>query len=198
MANVSKLNLLGNVYNITDKDAQSKIAELEAKVDSIEGSDLSAYETIEGAASKYQPKGDYVTADSAITEDELQEILKSKVDKQDGKGLSTNDYTNADKNTVANLKQLSSISHIKDAGAFTATSDSVKLNFDCVSASAGDGNFTQHSEKIPVASATSAGIITAADKSKLDATPTFWVGTQAEYDALTTKDNKTFYYITEE
>lgn len=39
---------------------------------------------------------------------------------------------------------------------------------------------------------------TAADKAKVDATPTFWVGTQAEYDAIAVKDNKTFYYITEE
>lgn len=35
---------------------------------------------------------------------------------------------------------------------------------------------------------------TAADKAKVDATPTFWVGTQAEYDAIAVKDNKTFYY----
>lgn len=39
---------------------------------------------------------------------------------------------------------------------------------------------------------------TAADKAKVDATPTFWVGTQAEYDAIAVKDNQTFYYITEE
>ncbi len=39
---------------------------------------------------------------------------------------------------------------------------------------------------------------TAADKAKVDATPTFWVGTQDEYDAIAVKDNKTFYYITEE
>lgn len=39
---------------------------------------------------------------------------------------------------------------------------------------------------------------TTADKAKVDATPTFWVGTQAEYDAIATKDNNTFYYITEE
>lgn len=39
---------------------------------------------------------------------------------------------------------------------------------------------------------------TAADKAKVDATPTFWVGTQAEYGAIAVKDNKTFYYITEE
>lgn len=39
---------------------------------------------------------------------------------------------------------------------------------------------------------------TATDKAKVDATPTFWVGTQAEYDAIAVKDNKTFYYITEE
>ena len=238
MANVSKLNLLGNVYNITDKEAQNKIAELEAKVDTIETPDLSAYETKVGAASKYQPKGEYLTEhqdisglatkedtynkeyiDGVVTTVSTQlnsklpidsfnewsetvatkEEVSEKVDKVNGKGLSTNDYTTADKNTVANLKQLSSISHIKDNQAFTATSTGVKLNFDCVSASAGDGNYTQHSIDVPVASATSAGVITSADKAKIDATPTFWVGTQAEYDALPNKDTgNTFYYIVEE
>lgn len=38
---------------------------------------------------------------------------------------------------------------------------------------------------------------TTTDKTKLDATPTFWTGTQAEYDAIATKDDNTFYYIIE-
>ena len=121
---------------MTDKEAQSKILELKentynkTEVDDlintidikIDGIDLTPFETIEGAAAKYQPKGDYLTEHQDIS---------NKVDKVEGKDLSTNDYTNA-------------------------------------------------------------------DKAKLDATPTFWVGTQAEYDAIAVKDNNTFYYITEE
>lgn len=136
MANITKINLQGVEYNLTDKEAQSKILELKentynkTEVDDlintidikIDGIDLTPFETIEGAAVKYQPKGDYLTEHQDIS---------NKVDKVEGKDLSTNDYTNA-------------------------------------------------------------------DKAKLDATPTFWVGTQAEYDAIAVKDNNTFYYITEE
>lgn len=136
MANITKINLQGVEYNLTDKEAQSKILELtentynKTEVDDlintidikIDGIDLTPFETIEGAAAKYQPKGDYLTEHQDIS---------NKVDKVEGKDLSTNDYTNA-------------------------------------------------------------------DKAKLDATPTFWVGTQAEYDAIAVKDNNTFYYITEE
>lgn len=136
MANITKINLQGVEYNLTDKEAQSQILELKentynkTEVDDlintidikIDGIDLTPFETIEGAAAKYQPKGDYLTEHQDIS---------NKVDKVEGKDLSTNDYTDA-------------------------------------------------------------------DKAKLDATPTFWVGTQAEYDAIAVKDNNTFYYITEE
>lgn len=136
MANITKINLQGVEYNLTDKEAQNKILDLKentynkTEVDDlintidikIDGIDLTPFETIEGAAAKYQPKGDYLTEHQDIS---------NKVDKVEGKDLSTNDYTNA-------------------------------------------------------------------DKAKLDATPTFWVGTQAEYDAIAVKDNNTFYYITEE
>jgi len=65
--NINKLTLNGKEYNLTDKDAQSKVASLQENtynktevdnlvdaVDSkIEGLDLTPYETVEGAASKY-------------------------------------------------------------------------------------------------------------------------------------------------
>lgn len=133
--NINKLNLNGVEYNFSDKDAQSKIVSLqentytktevdnlvEAIDNKVEGLDLTSYETIEGAKSKYQPKGNYLTEHQDIS---------NKVDKVAGKGLSTNDYSDA-------------------------------------------------------------------DKAKVAATPSFWVGSQAEYDAIATKDTNTFYYITE-
>lgn len=179
MANITKINLKGTEYFLTDAEAQSLIAQLrestynKTEVDSlisaidnkIDGIDVSNYETVESAASKYQPKGDYLTQHQDIsglaTKEEVAEAvagvdvteqlgeyakkselpsvdglattadLSGKVDKVDGKGLSTNDYTDE-------------------------------------------------------------------DKAKLAATPSFWVGTQAEYDAITNKDTKTFYYIVEE
>lgn len=38
---------------------------------------------------------------------------------------------------------------------------------------------------------------TAAEKAKLAATPAFWKGTQAEYDALESHDPSTLYWIVE-
>ena len=47
------------------------------------------------------------------------------------------------------------------------------------------------------ATTTEAGVMTAADKTKLDSISNEWTGTQAEFDALTTKDNNIIYYVTE-
>lgn len=51
--------------------------------------------------------------------------------------------------------------------------------------------------KIPLATTTAAGVMSAADKTKLDSISTEWTGTQQEYDALTTKEDNKIYYITE-
>lgn len=40
-------------------------------------------------------------------------------------------------------------------------------------------------------------IMTEEQKSKLNSTPTFWTGTQSEYDAIQTKDENTYYFIKE-
>lgn len=40
-------------------------------------------------------------------------------------------------------------------------------------------------------------IMTEEQKSKLNSTPTFWTGTQTEYDAIQTKDENTYYFIKE-
>lgn len=75
MANITKINLKGTEYFLTDAEAQSLIAQLrestynKSEVDSlisaidnkIDSIDVSNYETLEGAAGKYQPKGDYLT-----------------------------------------------------------------------------------------------------------------------------------------
>lgn len=39
------------------------------------------------------------------------------------------------------------------------------------------------------------GFVSADDKRKLDATPAFWVGSQADYDSIATKDGDTVYMI---
>lgn len=50
---------------------------------------------------------------------------------------------------------------------------------------------------VPLATPSYAGIMSGADKTKLDSISTEWTGTQSEFDALTTKDNNTIYYVTE-
>ena len=58
----------------------------------------------------------------------------------------------------------------------------------------GEGNIEV---TIPDATTATSGAMSAADKTKLDSISTEWTGTQQEYDALTTKDNNTIYYVTE-
>lgn len=58
----------------------------------------------------------------------------------------------------------------------------------------GEGNIEV---TIPDATTTTSGAMSAADKTKLDSISNEWTGTQAEYDALTTKDNNIIYYVTE-
>ena len=47
------------------------------------------------------------------------------------------------------------------------------------------------------ATTSKAGSMSADDKKKLDGLPKSWVGTQTEYNAITTKDNNTLYFIKE-
>ena len=58
----------------------------------------------------------------------------------------------------------------------------------------GEGNLEV---TIPDATTATSGAMSAADKTKLDSISNEWTGTQAEYDALTTKDDNTTYYITD-
>ena len=58
----------------------------------------------------------------------------------------------------------------------------------------GEGNIEV---TIPDATTATSGAMSAADKTKLDSMLNEWTGTQQEYDALTTKDNNTIYYVTE-
>lgn len=51
--------------------------------------------------------------------------------------------------------------------------------------------------KLPSATTTLAGVMSAADKTKLDSISNEWTGTQSEFDALTTKDDNIIYYVTE-
>lgn len=204
MASITKINLQGVEYNLTDKEAQSLIKQLQdntyskTEVDSLvsaiddklDGIDMASYETIEGAKSKYQPKGNYLTehqdisglatkqevADAVagvdVTEQLKDYAKKSELPSVDG--LISKDEADATYQPIGNyLTEHQDISNL-------ATKEEVSNKVDKVT---GKGLSTNDYSN--------------ADKAKVEATPTFWVGTQAEYDAIATKDNKTFYYITE-
>ena len=205
MANITKISLQGVEYNLTVKEAQSLIKQLQENTynktevdslvsaidDKLEGIDMASYETIEGAKSKYQPKGNYLTehqdisglatkqevADAVagvdVTEQLKDYAKKSELPSVDG--LISKDEADATYQPIGDyLTEHQDISNL-------ATKTEVAGKVDKVS---GKGLSTND--------------YTNADKAKVDATPTFWVGTQAEYDAIATKDSKTFYYITEE
>lgn len=56
---------------------------------------------------------------------------------------------------------------------------------------------TTYGTNVPSATAENAGVMSPADKTKLDAIPSMSVLTQSEYDALATKDVNTLYFIKE-
>ena len=93
----------------------------------------------------------------------------------------TNYYTKTETDTKLDAKQNALVSgtNIK-----TINSQSIL----------GEGNLEV---TIPDATTATSGAMSAVDKTKLDSISNEWTGTQAEYDALTTKDNNTIYYVTE-
>lgn len=196
--NISKIQIKGVEYNLTDKEAQNLIAQLQQNTysktevdglvgaidDKIEGIDLTAYETKAEAATKYQPKGNYLT------------------EHQDISGLATKQEV-AD--AVAGVDVTEQLKDYAKKSDIPAPYDDTALNGRIATLEAIDHSqyITEHQDisgKVDKVSGKglSTNDYTAADKAKVDATPTFWVGTQAEYDAIAVKDNKTFYYITEE
>ena len=196
--NISKIQIKGVEYNLTDKEAQNLIAQLQQNTysktevdglvgaidDKIEGIDLTAYETKAEAATKYQPKGNYLT------------------EHQDISGLATKQEV-AD--AVAGVDVTEQLKDYAKKSDIPAPYDDTALNGRVATLEAIDHSqyITEHQDisgKVDKVSGKglSTNDYTAADKAKVDATPTFWVGTQAEYDAIAVKDNNTFYYITEE
>ena len=60
------------------------------------------------------------------------------------------------------------LSHIKDTDTFLATAEKVSLNYDCYVGDQYGGAGTKHGADIAAASETAAGVMTAADKNKLN------------------------------
>ena len=74
-----------------------------------------------------------------------------------------------DRKLVNQLNKIGAVSYINNEDVFTSTADNVALNFDCVDTTvASTDDVASHSINIPAASSTSAGTMSAADKTKLD------------------------------
>lgn len=72
---------------------------------------------------------------------------------------------NAD--NIAKIKR-TQLSHIKDAAPITTAADKVSLNYECFEGSQYGSTGTTHTADIPAATTTTAGVMSAADKTKLD------------------------------
>lgn len=137
---------------------------------------------------KYQAKGNYLTEHQDIS----------------GKANVGDSYTKAESDAKYLTEHQSLADYAKKSELPTAYDDTaIKGRVATLEAIDHSQYLTEHQDisgKVDKVSGKglSTNDYTAADKAKVDATPTFWVGTQAEYDAIAVKDNKTFYYITEE
>lgn len=120
-------------------------------------------------------------------------INSSFVRKVSGKGLSSNDYTNADKGIIASLTEVGEVSN--GVRNITTLADKISINNTIYNFSDNDYNIL--SIDIPAASTTKAGVMTADDKSKLDNLGNVKALTTAQYNALTTKDSNTIYFLTD-
>lgn len=141
---------------------------------------------------------------------EIKTEIEKKVSKVVGKGLSTNDYDDTEKqNNTANTSARHTHSNKSIIDNMTAS-----YTLEEKSKLAGINNYT-----LPVASSTvlggvkagtnvtiaedgtisasGAGEISNAENTNIQITK-IWVGTQTQYDAITTKDNDTEYNIIEE
>lgn len=224
MANITKINLKGIEYNLTDKEAQNLIAQLREST-----YNKTEVDTLVGAI---DDKIDAIDMASYAKTADVDAQLATKADKDDT-------YTKEEVNTLGN--QLKAIAEARlPIDSFNTWSETVATKQDLADAVAGvdvteqlkdyakksdipapyddtaisgrvatleaidhSQYLTEHQDisgKVDKVSGKglSTNDYTAADKAKVDAIPTFWVGTQTEYDAISVKDNKTFYYITEE
>lgn len=213
---ITKLNLNGVEYNLTDKVAQSKInslqentytkAEVDNLVDSVDVSDqLAEYAKKSDIPAPYDDTDvkDRITAlevkedkdtvydDTALTNrvKALEAIDHSKylTQHQDISGKADKSYVDG---KVADLVN-SAPETLDTLGELATAITEHKEVTDAL-----DAAITQKVDKV-AGKGLSTNDYTTAEKNKLAATPSFWVGSQAEYDAIAVKDKNTFYYITE-
>ena len=181
---------LSNYYNKTEVDTK-----LDAKQNTlVSGTNI---KTINGES--VLGEGNIVIEGSGISEEQAQEIAKiptietelaQKADAsavptvQSGtKGTATN-YVYSDNDDK--VHRVISTVHIG------SNSENMELKYNYW----GDTTLGYY-DLILAATTSKAGVMSAADKTKLDSMSNEWTGTQSEYDALTTKEDNIIYYVTE-
>ena len=108
---------------------------------------------------------------------------------QEGAEGTTNNYIYSDSNS-SQYRAVSAVSiatinkKLKVRGRYWGTPTSTSINLS--------------NDTIPEVSSKTNGLMSIADKSKLDTMQTEWFGTQSQFDGLDSKDENTLYFITEE
>lgn len=104
---------------------------------------------------------------------EIDDKLSAKADTTNVSATADGLMSKEDKVLFDKLKSVPALSHLNDdSSAFTATKTGVTLNYTCYDVSMWGGKGTPHNAPLPVASSTQAGIMTAADKVKVDSIDT--------------------------
>lgn len=229
MANITKINLKGIEYNLTDKEAQNLIAQLrestynKTEVDTLVGAiddkidaiDMTSYAKTADVDAQLATKADkddtYTKEEVNTLGNQLKAIAEARLPIDSfntwSETVATKEEVAAKANAADVYTKTESDSKYQPKGNYLTEHQDIsgKANVgDSYTKVESDAKYlTEHQDisgKVDKVSGKglSTNDYTAADKAKVDATPTFWVGTQAEYDAIAVKDNKTFYYITEE
>ena len=149
--------------------------ELAGKLDTATyNSEKAGFETKENAAATYQVKGDYALSSDVPT-------------------VQT-DHMGTNKNYIYSTDFTDNTHSVLVAGTtiYTNTIEKkVQLRTQVW------GNIGYNYKDIPEVNSDCNGLMSIADKQKLDNTPTFWTGTQTEYDSIQDKDENTYYFIKE-
>ena len=109
---------------------------------------------------------------------------------EEGKGLSTNDYTTTEKNKLAGI----------EAGSEVNAVNSVNGKTGVINLSASDVGALPDTITVPTKTSdlqNDSGYLVNAENTNIQINK-IWVGTQAQYEAITTKDANTEYNIIEE
>lgn len=216
LGDYEKLGSLGTDIDLSNyvtktefKTLDTEVRGLNTDVESLEGAVQVTSTVVNlGSANKATAlKGTSLTYNNKnIATTDLIPNISNKVDKESGKGLSSNDYTTAEKNKLSGIA--ANANNYSLPTAASSTLGGIKLGYSttgennnyAVQADASGNayvNVPWYVITYPLASSKMEGLMSKEDKTKLDNLNAAGevILTQAEYNALSTKDENTIYYI---